>query len=153
LKFAPDNPDRLTDRAKRVFRAAEAIAMARNACDIAPYDLLLAIAECDRGVGRFMLEELSIDLVELKGESSQKNEESGNTWAALGFSPETLHVFAWAKEEARLLGHNYIGTEHLVLGLLRDEQSKAGTFLRDRSASSERARDTLREILGRCTGS
>ncbi len=156
MKLDPANPDRLTDRAKGVFVEAEAVAMARNCRNIAPEDLLLALARRDRGVGRCVLESLSINLEGLQGELAAlaPHHERGVSWpAALGFSPEALHVFAWAKEEAASLDHRYLGTEHLVLGLLRDEMSKAGTFLRDRSASSERAREALRAILGGDTGS
>ena len=124
--------------------------MARNSRDIAPEDLLLGLARSDRGVGRCMLETFSINLDGLKDELSllAPHHERGVAWpSALGFSPEALHVLAWAKEEAASFDHRYLGTEHLVLGLLRDEKSKAGTFLRERSASSERARDALRSIL------
>jgi ATP-dependent Clp protease ATP-binding subunit ClpC len=156
LQFDTANPDHLTDRAKAVLVEAERVAMARNSSDIAPEDLLLALARRDRGVGRCILEEMSIDLQKLQDELSllAPHRERGVSWrAALGFSPEALHVLAWAKEEAAALNHRYLGTEHLVLGLLRDEKSKAGSFLRERSASSERAREILCAILYRDEGS
>ena len=156
MKFDPANPDCLTDRAKSVLAEAEAVAMARNSSDIAPEDLLLALARRDRGVGRCVLEEMSIHLDKLQDELAllTSSRERGTCWpSALGFSPESLHVLAWAKEEAAALAHRYLGTEHLVLGLLRDEKSKAGPFLRDQSASSERAREALRKILGGEAGS
>ena len=156
LKFDPANPDRLTDRARSVLAEAEAVAMARNSSDIAPEDLLLALARRDRGVGLRVLEGMSIELDKLQDEVAAlvPHRERGMSWpSALGFSPEALHVLAWAKEEAAGLDHGYLGTEHLVLGLLRDEKSKAGSFLRDRSASSERAREVLRSVLSGNTGS
>lgn len=129
--------------------------MERNSSDIAPEDLLLALARRDRGVGRCVFEGMSIDLETLQEQLAllAPHRERGRSWpSALGFSPEALHVLAWAKEEAAALGHRYLGTEHLALGLLRDEKSKAGSFLRDRSASIERAREVLRSILVGETG-
>jgi len=150
LKFDPANPDRLTERAKGVLAESEAAAMHRGASAIAPEDLLLALARRDRGVGRRILERFSIQLDKLQSELTTlapHHETGPSRPAALGFSPEALHVLAWAKEEAAALDHRYLGTEHLVLGLLRDPTSKAATFLRDRSASSERAREILHSIL------
>lgn len=125
--------------------------MRRGASQIGPEDLLLALARRDRGVGRAVLEDFSIELDKLQSELSvlAPQHERGASWpSALGFSPQALHVLAWAKEEAAALDHRYLGTEHLVLGLLRDTTSTAGTFLRERSASSERARIIIRSILG-----
>ena len=151
MKIDSANPDRLTDRAKSVFIEAEAVAMARNSSEIAPEDLLLALARRHRGVGRRVLEGMSIELDKLQGELAAllPRRERGISWpSALGFSPDALHVLAWAKEEAAALDHRYLGTEHLVLGLLRDEKSKAGSLIRDLSASSGRAREVLRSVLG-----
>jgi ATP-dependent Clp protease ATP-binding subunit ClpC len=150
LKFDSANPDSLTDRAKRVFVEAEAVAMRRGAHQIAPEDLLLALARCDRGVGRGVLEGSGIELDKLQEELAglaPQNEVRSIRPAALGFSPEALHVLGWAKEEAAALDHNYLGTEHLVLGLLREPASKAASFLNERSASCERAREIVRSIL------
>jgi ATP-dependent Clp protease ATP-binding subunit ClpC len=146
LKFNSAN----TDRAKSVFAEAEAVAMRRAASDIAPEDLLLALARCDRGVGRLILEGFSIKLDALQDELASlapRHEIPESQHVALGFSPEAQHVLAWAKEEAAALKHGYLGTEHVVLGLLRDATSNAGMFLRERSASSERAREILCSIL------
>lgn len=151
MKFDPANPDLLTGRAKRVFVEAEAIAMRRGSSQIAPEDLPLALARCDRGVGRVVLESFSIEADQLREALpalAPRHEVGACRPAPLGFSPDALHVVAWAKEEAAALGHRYLGTEHLVLGLLRDETSEAGAYLRDRSASVERAREILRSILG-----
>jgi ATP-dependent Clp protease ATP-binding subunit ClpC len=150
LKIDPANPDRLTDRAKSVFVRAEAVAMGRGADEIAPEDLLLALARCDRGVGRTILEGFAIELDKLQEELKPLAPRAGIEPfrpVALGFSPAALRVLAWAKEEAAALNHMYLGTEHLVLGLLCDETSSAGAFLRARSASSERARQMVRSLL------
>jgi ATP-dependent Clp protease ATP-binding subunit ClpC len=150
LNFDPTNPDRITDPAKRVLVKAEALAIGRGSSQITPEDLLLALARCDRHVGRVVLEGFSIELDKLQDELAvlaPQGQAGECPPTAVAFSLETLRALEYAKQEAAALDHGYIGTEHLVLGLLRDGTSKAGQFLRERSASSEGARVILHWVL------
>lgn len=150
MKFDPANPDRISDRVRRTFDQAEALAMARNSSDIAPEDKLLALARGERGLGHCMLEGMSIELDKLQDELAvlvPHCRRDATCAAELGFSPDALRVLALAKAEAAALGHHYLATEHLILGLLRDEKSQAGSFLREHSATIGRAREILLAIL------
>ncbi|MCH7546881.1 MAG: hypothetical protein IID30_10830 [Planctomycetes bacterium] len=124
---------------------AEKNALNRHANNITPEDILVALAQCDRGVGRSILENVGIDLVQITDQITQlaPHVATDSQWVALGFDSVALHALAWAKEEARALNHNYHGTEHLVLGLLRDKDSPASSFLRKNGASLENVRDAL----------
>jgi ATP-dependent Clp protease ATP-binding subunit ClpC len=63
------------------------------------------------------------------------------------FTPRAKTALRGAVEEALQLGHDYIGTEHLLLGLLSDEDSVAAKVLRDLGASSDTIRDRTLELL------
>lgn len=149
MKFDPANPERIGDATRRVLEGAEKAAIARGSSTISPEDLLLALARGDRKLGRALLEGFSIDLDQLEPElaclAPQHAEPSPP--AAAEFSPDTLRVLARAKEEAAALEQNYLVTEHLVLALLGDATSRAGSFLRERGASIDQAREILRTFL------
>jgi len=65
------------------------------------------------------------------------------------FTERARHVVVFAQEEARELNHNYIGTEHLLLGLLRDGGSVAGRALRELEISQDAVREQVIEVIGR----
>ena len=64
------------------------------------------------------------------------------------FTQRARRVLAFAQEEAERLNHSYIGTEHLLLGLLREETGVAGKVLRDLNVSSERVTELVERITG-----
>jgi ATP-dependent Clp protease ATP-binding subunit ClpC len=61
---------------------------------------------------------------------------------------EARQVVVLAQEEARLLKHNYIGTEHLLLGMLREEEGPAAAALQDAGVTLERVRDEVTRLVG-----
>lgn len=64
------------------------------------------------------------------------------------FAPSAKAVMTLAQEESRLLQHNYIGTEHLLLGLIREESGVAGKVLRARGVTLEQVRAHVAHIIG-----
>jgi ATP-dependent Clp protease ATP-binding subunit ClpC len=68
------------------------------------------------------------------------------------FSDRARRVVVLAQEEARLLGHNYIGTEHLLLGLLADGEGTAARALESLGVTLDAAREQVREIIGEGKG-
>ena len=64
------------------------------------------------------------------------------------FTDRARHVVVLAQEESRLLGHNYIGTEHLLLGLLAEREGVAARALRSLDITLDAAREQVREIIG-----
>jgi hypothetical protein len=143
-------PSATTDRARSVLAAAQKIAVDRRADDVTPEHLLLAIAERDRGVGRVVLEQCGLDLAEAQEQVSElvlPRVERISRPAKPGLDAAALHILAWAREEAAALGHRVLGTEHLVLGILRDSVSPASAFLRTSGVSIENARTQLHTIL------
>lgn len=65
------------------------------------------------------------------------------------FSDRARRVLEWAQEEADEFGHNYVGTEHLLLGLLRDGEGAAAKILSERNVSLDQARSTVERLIGR----
>jgi ATP-dependent Clp protease ATP-binding subunit ClpC len=65
------------------------------------------------------------------------------------FTERARRVVVFAQEEARDLNHNYIGTEHLLLGLMRDSDSVAAHALRELDISQDAVREQVTEIIGR----
>lgn len=65
-----------------------------------------------------------------------------------GFDADARHALVLAEQEARLLGHDRVGTEHLLLGLLADDTSAAATTLRDAGATIDAARRKVAEAVG-----
>ena len=68
------------------------------------------------------------------------------------FTQQARQVLVWAQEEARSLRHNYIGTEHILVGLLREEQGLAARVLESHAVTVERVRAQVVRIvaLARC---
>src|SRR5215218_2180402 len=66
----------------------------------------------------------------------------------IGLTPRAKKVIELAVDEARRLNHHYIGTEHLLLGLVREGEGIAATILKDRELTAERVRTTVQRILG-----
>src|SRR5512142_218209 len=65
------------------------------------------------------------------------------------FTKRARRVLTYAQEEATRLNHNYIGTEHLLLGLIREEEGLAAKVLRDLGVEQSRVRQVVEDIVGR----
>jgi ATP-dependent Clp protease ATP-binding subunit ClpC len=141
--------DRFTDRAIEVLAVARLEANSRHHQHITAEHVLLALARVKLGVARETLKRLGVDLLA----------ESGELAAALALipprgegrdvarNPITQQMLRGALGAARALGHNYVGTEHLVLALLMPGATVA-SFLRSRGISEERFREEVLRILG-----
>ena len=113
--------ERFTDRALRVMALANQEAQRFNHVYIGPEHILLGLVKEGSGVGANLLKNLEIDLRKLRQrvEALMKPEPERITLGKLPQTPRSKKVIEYAIEEARSLNHNYIGTEHLVLGILR----------------------------------
>ena len=66
------------------------------------------------------------------------------------FTPSARQVVVLAQEEAHALGHNYLGTEHLLLGMLGEDEGIASQCLREEGVTLEGTRDVIKDIIGAC---
>jgi len=113
--------ERFTQRAKRVLSLAHQEAERARKDKIETDHLLLALMEEEGGIAGRVLRELGMDPDRLR-EMVERTSGSGNyTGGKIELAPETQKVLELAVEEARRLGHHYIGTEHILLGLSRSK--------------------------------
>src|SRR5688572_6420813 len=123
--------DRFTDRARKVMALANQEARRFNHEYIGTEHILLGLAKEGGGVGAHVLKLYDVDLGKLRLEV-EKFVKSGShigTEKKLPQTPRTKKVIEYAVGEARSLNHNYVGTEHLLLGLLEEQDGVAAQML------------------------
>jgi ATP-dependent Clp protease ATP-binding subunit ClpC len=143
--------DKFTDRARKVIAFAKEEAQRLGHDYLGTEHVLLGIIKDAGGIAAAVLESLSIDLEKLKTEIEDRLIEStGSTMLAgeIPFMPQTKKVFELAAEEAQTLGHNYIGTEHLLLGLLKESEGTAARVLIEMGINYRKAKEMTISILG-----
>ena len=141
--------ERFTQRARRAIILAQEEAKRLNHSAVGPEHILLGIIREGEGVASKVLESLNInpERVRVDIESSIGRGE-GTSSEEVTFTPRTKKVLELALDEARRLGHNYIGTEHLLLGLIRESEGGAARVLQAMGADLERVRTQTLSHLG-----
>jgi ATP-dependent Clp protease ATP-binding subunit ClpA len=141
--------ERFTDRARRVVVLAQEEARMLNHNYIGPEHLLLGLMREGEGVAAKALESLNISLEAVR---SQVEEIIGQGQAAptghIPFTPRAKKVLELSLREALQLGHNYIGTEHILLGLIREGEGAAAQVLLRLGANLNRARQSVIDLIG-----
>src|SRR3989339_1293128 len=142
--------DRFTDRARKVMALAREEARRFNHEYIGTEHILLGLVKEGSGVAANVLQNLDIELKKIRLEV-EKIVQSGSDLVSVGqlpFTPRVKKVLEYAMEEARALGHNYIGTEHLLLGLLREQEGVAAQVLLNSGVKLEDVREEVIGLLG-----
>jgi ATP-dependent Clp protease ATP-binding subunit ClpC len=142
--------ERFTDRARKVMQLANQEAQRFNHEYIGTEHILLGLIQEGSGTGVNVLKNLDIDLRKVRREV-EKIVQSGPDMVIRGKLPQTPRakkVIEYALDEARRLNHNYVGTEHLLLGLLHETEGVAAQVLMNLGLSLEDARDEVLNILG-----
>ena len=142
--------ERLTDRARKVMALANQEAQRFNHEYIGTEHILLGLVKEGSGVGANVLKHLDIDLrkVRLEVEKLVKSGPDMVTMGKLPQTPRAKKVIEYAIEEARSLNHNYVGTEHLLLGLLREQDGVAAQVLMNLGLKLEDVREEVLNLLG-----
>jgi len=142
--------ERFTDRARKVMALANQEAQRFNHEYIGTEHVLLGLVKEGSGVGANVLKALSVDLrkVRLEVEKLVKQGPEMVTMGKLPQTPRAKKVIEYAIEEARNLNHNYVGTEHLLLGLLREHDGVAAQVLRNLGLKLEEVREEVLNLLG-----
>ncbi len=115
--------DRFTERARKVMTLARQEAQKLNNDYIGTEHILLGLVQEGSGVAAQVLKNLDVDLRKVRAEVERLVEQGTSpvSGSQLPFTPRAKRVLELAMEEAQTLGHNYIGTEHLLLALLEFE--------------------------------
>ncbi len=144
----PNKMERFTQRARRVLGLAQEEAERLQHSQIGTEHLLLGLMREEGGVAGRVLRELGLNLRSVEELVVRLADEQPSTSSGqLDLSPGTKKVLELAVDEARRMGHHYIGTEHLLLGLVRQQEGKAIEILRRLSVSPEEIRRQTRRVL------
>ena len=142
--------ERFTDRARKVMALANQEAQRFNHEYIGTEHILLGLVKEGSGVGATVLKNLDVDIKKLRLEI-EKHVKSGPDMVTMGKLPQTPRakkVIEYAIEEARSLNHNYVGTEHILLGILRESEGIAAQVLLDIGLKLEEVRQEVLNLLG-----
>ena len=141
--------ERYTEKARRVIFFARYEASQFGSPYIETEHLLLGLLREDKALtNRFLRSHGSVESIRKQIEGRTAIREKGSTSVDLPLSQESKRVLAYPAEEAERLAHKHIGTEHLLLGLLREDKCFAAEILHERGLRLS----TLREELSRSQG-
>jgi ATP-dependent Clp protease ATP-binding subunit ClpC len=165
---------RFTDRSRRCVRAAFEEARMLGHDSLGDEDLLLGILRVDEGAGAEALASLGVTLEGAREGSEEMvsdalssigvsledlRREAGDAFEMrlpddrrIPFSPRAKNALVGARKEMRRLGDNYLGTEHVLLGILRIQDGTAIRILASMGVSPETLEDRLFELRGRAAG-
>jgi ATP-dependent Clp protease ATP-binding subunit ClpC len=145
--------ERFTDRARRVVVLAQEEARRLSHNYIGTEHVLLGLLHEEEGIAAQALTALGVSLDEVRRRVEEiigRGQEplSGH----IPFTPRVKKVLELSLREAMDLGHNYIGTEHILLGLVREGEGVAAQVLTALGAGEDRVREKVTELLGRSAG-
>ncbi len=142
--------NRFTERARKVIVYAKEEARRFNHDYIGTEHLLLGLIREGEGVAAAVLQKLGLDLETIRIEV-EKMVQPGPQTQVMGdipFTPRSKKALELSAEEARALGHNYIGTEHLLLGLVKEGEGMAYRVLLNLGLDLGKLRNEVMELLG-----
>jgi len=140
-----------TERVRKVLAMAREEAARLHHEYVGTEHILLGLIREGEGVAATVLQNLSVELDEIQQkieETVKKGKAAGTTGPDLPYTSRAKKVLELAMAEARDLNHSYVGTEHLLLGLLREEKGIAAQVLTDAGVNLEAARTETLRILG-----
>lgn len=139
--------EQFTQRARKVLLLAQEEARRLNHDFIGTEHLLLAMVGEGEGVGPALLAGAGVDLGRVRAEIERVvGRGTAPSAGEMSLTPRCKRVLALAVNEARQLNHTYVGTEHLLLGLLREEEGVAARVLTGLGVELESLRDRTREM-------
>jgi hypothetical protein len=145
--------ERFTDRARRVVVLAQEEARHLNHNQIGTEHILLGLIHEREGVAATALTGLGISLEGARAQVAEIVGRGADEPAShIPFTPRAKKVLELSLREALQLGHNYIGTEHILLGLIREGEGVAAQVLTSQGASLDRVRQAVVHVLAGSTG-
>ena len=142
--------DKFTDRAKKIMQLSNQEAQRFNHEYVGTEHLLLGVIKEGSGVGANVLKNLDIDLRKVRLEV-EKLVQSGPDMVTMGKLPQTPRakkVIEYAAEFMRQSNHNYLGSEHLLIGLVRETEGVAAQVLAKLGATPKRVEEVVLNLLG-----
>ena|SRR5260221_12364336 len=144
-----DRFDKFTERARKVLRLAQEEAQRFQHNYIGTEHLLLGLVREDEGVAAKVLHNLGVDLQKVRSSVEDIIGRGDRiVLGEIGLTPRAKQVIELAVDEARRMNHHYIGTEHLLLGLVREGEGIAAGVLKSQGVTLEKARWQTIRLLG-----
>jgi ATP-dependent Clp protease ATP-binding subunit ClpC len=143
--------DRLTDRAKQVIRAAKEEAARMGSSHAGTEHILLGLISEKDGMAALALPKMGVNLEILRRETMkaiQNDDGSALYNASVSLSPSGKRVIEFASQESQAFGVNFIGTEHLLLGLIRESEGVASRILAEMGVDLLKARNEIHRLTG-----
>src|SRR5690242_12603130 len=142
--------NRFTERAQRVILIAQEEAKRLNHDYVGTEHILLGLIALGEGVAAQVLANLGVDLRRVRSEIEKIVGTGGNVMllGEIPFTPRAKKVLEYAVEEAQHMGHSYVGTEHLLLGLIREEEGVAARVLENLGLRLDVVREEVLNLLG-----
>jgi len=140
--------ERFSERARQVIVLAQDEARALRHNYIGTEHILLGLMREEEGLAARLLESLDISVEEMRAQIARVvGRGNGVTAEQIPFTPRAKRVLEMALREALSLGHNYIGTEHILLALVRVSEGRAARILLDFDADAEKIRNEIIHML------
>jgi ATP-dependent Clp protease ATP-binding subunit ClpC len=146
--------ERFTDRARKVMQLADQEGQRRNHEYVGTEHILLGLVKEGSGVAANVLKSLGVDVESLRTELAtiMQVEPDRVTMGKLPQTPQAKRVIEFAIEEAKDLNQGYVGTEHLLLGLLREQEGPAARVLKNLGLKLEEVREQVVALFERPAG-
>jgi ATP-dependent Clp protease ATP-binding subunit ClpC len=142
--------DKFTERVRKVIFLAREEASRLQHDSIGTEHLLLGLLREGEGIAATVLSNLGLDLDAIRHAVESMVAQTGGTLTIgeIPFTSNAKRVLELSVDEARQLGHNYVGTEHLLLGLIREGEGVAAKVLLDMGVDRKKVRDETLKLLG-----
>lgn len=141
--------ERFTERARKVVYLAQQEAARLGHNVVGTEHLLLGLVAEGQGVAAKALENMGINLEQIRQEVERIiGIGETNPFGEIPFTPRAKRVLELAVDEGRQLGHNYVGTEHILLGLIREGEGVAAQVLKNLGADLDKVRKEVLNLLG-----
>ncbi|WP_425448454.1 ATP-dependent Clp protease ATP-binding subunit [Dethiothermospora halolimnae] len=138
---------RFTERAQKAIMEAQQAAKELKHNYVGTEHILLGLLKEGEGIAAKTLNNMGMDLNKVKATVVEAVGEGKVEQEILGFTPRTKRVFELSFMEARNLGHNYVGTEHLLLGLIREGEGVGAIILKRLGLDSNKAKEAVVKML------
>jgi len=138
---------RFTERAQKAILLAQEEAQHIKHNYVGTEHLLLGLVKEGEGIAAKVLINMGVDLDKLRKQVINSVGYGKEEGEILGFTPRTKRVFELSFLEARNLGHNYVGTEHILLGLIKEGEGVAAIILKTMGVDLEKAREEVVNML------
>lgn len=139
---------RFTERAQKVLALAQEEANRLKHNNIGTEHILLGLIREGSGIAAKALQELGLETKQIQAEVEKLIGKGNHTFQSVHYTPRAKKVVELSQDEARKLGHPYVGTEHILLGLIREGEGVAARVLHNLGVNLGKARQQVLQLLG-----